>query len=157
MYPALFNEHRSNSIKLIQPIISRYMPREIESLIPGLLWPAMPSPIGAANLSLLYQLQKTQWWSKDTLENNQFRQLANVLSHAYGSIPFYRDVFNKAGINPKQIKNLEELRQIPLLTRQKVQKAEQELLSKDIPKSHGPTFESSTTGATGLLPYLPNT
>lgn len=130
---------------------------EIESSIEGLSWPAIPSPGGAISLSLLYQLAETQWWPADILESYQLKQLAIVLSHAYRTIPFYRARFDNAGINPQKVHSGDQLRQIPVLTRQEVQKAGQALLSNDIPRSHGSTFETSTTGATGLPVKVTNT
>ena len=133
------------------------MPRDIESNIEGLLWPAIPSPGGTTNLCLLYQLENSQWWPTEILESFQFKQLTKVLSHAYRTIPFYHDCFDKAGINPQEVHTKEQLSKIPLLTRQQVQKAGHGLLSNNIPKSHGPTFETSTTGATGLPVKVTNT
>jgi phenylacetate-CoA ligase len=45
----------------------------------------------------------------------------------------------------------------PVLSRQELQKTGQALLSNNIPKSHGPIFETSTTGATGLPVKVTNT
>jgi len=32
----------------------------LQSAIPGIAWPSVPSPQGAATLALLYQLEKSQ-------------------------------------------------------------------------------------------------
>lgn len=121
----------------------------LESKVEGITWPALPTPLGAITLALLYQLEKTQWWSSQDIINFQFQQLANVLTHADRTIPFYHERFRAAGVDPASIKTLDQLGQIPLLSRPQLQQAGTALLSKNVPKSHGKTYTITTSGSTG--------
>jgi phenylacetate-CoA ligase len=100
-------------------------------------------------MAVLFQLEKTQWWSAETLQKYQFQQLGKVLVHASRTVTFYRDRFEAAGIDPTAVKTPEHLGQIPLLTRSELQKNHSALISDAIPRDHGKTFETATTGATG--------
>lgn len=133
------------------------MYNKLESKVEGVTWPAIPSPLGATVLSILFQLEETQWRPAETLREQQFRQLSKVLPHAYRTIKFYHDRFDRAGVNPAEVTTLEKLCQIPLLTRTELQKSGLDLLSSNIPKSHGKTFETQTSGATGTPVKVTNT
>ena len=40
-------------------------------------------------------LKKSQWWSREQLEEYQMRQLSKLLNHAYKDVPYYRRIFNE--------------------------------------------------------------
>ena len=56
-----------------------------------MLWPAVPVVEHARILALQYQLERTQWWSRETLVRHQHRQLERLVRHAARTVPFYRD------------------------------------------------------------------
>ncbi len=121
----------------------------LKSDIEGISWPAIPSPGGTAALAILFQLEKIQYWSHETIIDYQFKQLSRVLDHAYKTIPFYRNRFDSSGIKPSGVISEEQLRKIPLLTRQELQETGTALRSSSVPKSHGKITEISTSGSTG--------
>ncbi len=61
-----------------------------ESALPDIAWPAAVSGRGMATLSLLFQLERTQWWPADRLREAQQAQLKRLLDHAERHVPFYR-------------------------------------------------------------------
>lgn len=60
------------------------------SILPGVVWPALPSAEGAHELAMLYQLEKSEKWAPEQLLEVQFRQLSELLLHAWKTCPFYR-------------------------------------------------------------------
>ena len=48
-------------------------------------------------------LQKSQWWSREKLEEYQMQQLAKLLTHSYENIPYYRRVFDERGLKPTRL------------------------------------------------------
>ncbi len=54
----------------------------------GNVWPAVPNRRSAIMLSLLFQLEQSQWWDKERLQAAQFRQAAELLRHARRTTPF---------------------------------------------------------------------
>ena len=76
------------------------LPRMPTSIVEGIVWPALPGQKGRALLSLLYQLEQTQWWPPDELAAWQFRQLRALVDHARETVPFYRDRLQAAASAP---------------------------------------------------------
>jgi phenylacetate-CoA ligase len=110
------------------------------SSIDGAAWPAVPTPAGAALLSIFFQLQQTQWWSPEALAAAQREQLTLLLRHARAHVPFYRRRL------PADIEDWDSL---PILTRGDVQAAGSDLLAERLPGGHGEPREIFTSGSTG--------
>ena len=56
----------------------------------GLAWPAILQSNGSIILSLLFQLQQSQWWALEKQRVQQYRQAVEPLRHAGNSVPYYR-------------------------------------------------------------------
>lgn len=123
------------------------MANKIRSRVPDLLWPGLPGAIGDAHLSLLWQLERSQWWQADALQAHQIKQLAVVLDHAAKHVPFYRDRFTS--LNLKACATLEEWSNLPILTRADIQAAGLQLRADAMPREHGRFYEVQTSGSTG--------
>lgn len=121
----------------------------VRTAVPGIGWPALPGREGSLALSLLHQLEHSQWWSPDVLLQAQFRQLGAVLAHADETVAFYRDRFRESGFDPRAPLTMERWRCLPILTRRDIQDAGDVLLSTRIPAGHGGTHRTKTSGSTG--------
>src|SRR3546814_7252292 len=88
-------------------------------------------------MAVLYQMGHTQWLGPDELFYHQGRQLRALFSHAVRTVPFYRDRFAAAGIDPAAEVTWETLRRLPVLARAELQAAGDALNTTDLPKSHG--------------------
>ncbi len=126
--------------------ISVHAPR---SAVPGALWPAVPDWRRAVVLALQQQFERSQWWPADALAAQQSRQAAALLSHAYGTVPFYRDRLAKVRLRRDGAIRPEEWRKIPLLTRADLQARFDELQSRAVPEAHGSVSEIHSSGSTG--------
>lgn len=120
---------------------------EMLSALPHIAWPAVPGPAEAGLLAGLFQLGQSQWQSPHTLLQRQFDQLRGVLRHARDTVPFYRA--RLAGIDLDQPLNAANWSRIPLLTRAELQRGGADLLSTQIPPSHGAVSWTQTSGSTG--------
>ena len=47
----------------------------------------------------LKRLTRNQWRSREELERRQLAKLRRLLRHAYANVPFYRRLFNEAGVD----------------------------------------------------------
>jgi len=130
---------------------------DLRSYLSGNVWPALPSQRGAQLLSLLFQMADTQWWPAERIIEHQLLQLQQLLRHAYGSVPFYRQRFDAAGFRPTGSSTLPDLRVLPLLTRRDVQTAGEALISRAIPAQFGRVAEMQTSGSTGEPVKVRNT
>jgi phenylacetate-CoA ligase len=63
---------------------------------------------------------RTEYWAEDQIAVLQIKELRAVLEHAYRHVPYYERLFNDIGIRPGDIRTLDDLRQIPALSRDDV-------------------------------------
>ena len=99
--------------------------------------------------SVLHQLEQSQWLPGDQLRAQQLRQLRQVINHAFSTVPFYRERFQQAGVNPQRDDIEALLEELPVLKRADVQAAGDSLASTQSPESHGKPGVIVTSGSTG--------
>ena len=120
-----------------------------KSAIEGVAWPALPGRDGMIMLAVLQQLEYSQWWPEQALTTFQMHQLHALLSHAAATVPFYRDRLTQAGFDPSSALTPELWRDIPILSRDEVQRAGTRLHSESVPEAHGKVHKVTTSGSTG--------
>ncbi len=92
-------------------------------------------------------LKETEYWDSDKLRDYQNEQLRKLVVHAYNTVPYYRELFDKNGIDPITIQTQEDLTKLPVLTKNIIKKEGKRLVSTKIPKSR--VEEHTTGGSTG--------
>ncbi len=85
--------------------------------------------------------------TKNQLEDFQNKSLEKLLLHAYSNVFYYHKIFNDIGLIKDGKVNMSKLDQIPVLTKEIIQKHKNELISKDY-KLRG-FFKNSSGGSTG--------
>lgn len=89
-------------------------------------------------------------YSEARLKRYQSRRLQKMIKCAYKSVPYYRNLFDRIGIAPSQIKSVEDLKKVPFLTKEMIRENYEELVSDDS-RAKRPYFRSLyTSGSTGL-------
>jgi phenylacetate-CoA ligase len=121
---------------------------QILSVVPGVSWPALPSPGGAAVLALLFQFERSQWLPLDQLRQCQLQQLEVLVRHALATVPYYRERWG-ADYEPALPLTLERFATLPLLTRRELQEQFENLKSGNVPPGHGGMKEAQSSGSTG--------
>lgn len=121
----------------------------VASMVPGIVWPAIPNGRASQMLALQFQLELSQWLSPEVIQQRQSQQIALLYRHAYESVPYYRKRFDASGLPPDKLLGSEQWGQVPLLTRRDIQQAGQDLHCMSGPKEHGPTTASLTSGSSG--------
>ena len=94
-------------------------------------------------------LQKSQWWSREKLEEYQMQQLSKLLHHAYENVPYYRKVFDERGLKPKDIQDFSDLQKLPFLTKEIIRDNLNDLKATNYPQGK---FEYVTTGGSTGVP-----
>jgi len=79
-------------------------------------------------------LEKSQWWSKEEIEEYQIRQLCSIVEYAYNNVPYYKRVFDERGIVPSDIQSFDDLKRLPLLTKEIIRDNFDNLLSRSYPR-----------------------
>lgn len=92
-------------------------------------------------------LEMSQWWSQAELEAYQDERLRAVVSHAYETVPYYRQLFERLRLTPHDIKGRSDLHKVPLLERDHVRRHFDDLRSRD---ARGRALRTGhTSGTTG--------
>jgi phenylacetate-CoA ligase len=68
----------------------------------------------ARSLSFLLE---SQGWSHDRLMKFQEERLLLLVKHAYDNVPFYNSLFKEASLHPSDIKGLDDLHKIPVISK----------------------------------------
>jgi phenylacetate-CoA ligase len=94
------------------------------------------------------ELKKSQWLRPDEVKRLQEIKLQKLVHHAYNHVPYYRDMFMKLGLKPKDIRTVEDLQKIPLLGKPDVR---ENLYFDMLSDNHKKKFilKVSTSGSTG--------
>ena len=119
----------------------------ISSSVEGIDWPALPSSIGAGRLSALFQMEQSQWWPQEKVRKQQFKQIDALLRHSVQHVPYYREILGK--VITGQALNEEQWHNIPLLTRDTLQRVGNKLRAETVPPDHGKLLLQRTSGSTG--------
>lgn len=95
----------------------------------------------------LRQLEESQWWSRERLRELQLDLLQRLLVHAYEHVVFYRERFQEAGFHPRDLRSADDLRRLPILTREDILQNAERMVADNYPRSRlRQHFTSGTTG-----------
>ena len=93
-------------------------------------------------------LEKSQYFSADELHELQWRKLIRILKIAYDNVPYYGELFRSIGLTPEDIRTEDDLRQIPVLTKQNIRDNQDKLISTKYQRNE--MFSKRTGGSTGV-------
>ncbi len=101
-----------------------------------------------------HQLQTNQWLSRKELEAIRWTKVRTLLAYAAAEVPFYRELWRSAGVDPCRFTGIKDLQDLPIVTRLALIKAQEEdafLLSRR--NDYELTHSSGTTGPWVYLPF----
>jgi len=113
--------------------------------------------IGAHEISdprfctLYRKLQENQWKPYRELKALQENQLRSAIASAYENVPYYRQLFRRLDLYPRDIRSIEDLEKLPVLTRETIKKNWEQF--KPVNLSRIRYFSQMTGGSTGT-PFL---
>lgn len=93
------------------------------------LYPLYYWKAGDPKLQHLKELEKRQYWSQAQLQAWQLMRLQTLVKHAYETVPFYKSLYQSAGIAPKDIQSLDDMQSLPCISKKDVQEQGDSLLS----------------------------
>ena len=103
---------------------------------------------------ILSWLKETEWWTEIQIDDYQDRKLQETIKHAYETIPFYREKMREKGLKPIDIRSKEDLRKIPILSKQEVRENFEKIISSAYKKRKLRKLLTSGTSGTPLRIYL---
>jgi phenylacetate-CoA ligase len=95
----------------------------------------------------LAELRRTQWYGSRKLKEYQEKRLRALIRHSYQNVPYYHRLFNKIGITSEDIRTVEDLRKIPILSKDDLRAHHKDLIASNASLYNFGV--SSTSGSTG--------
>ncbi len=68
----------------------------------------------------------------ETIKNYVFTRVKRIVEYAYINIPFYRDLYKSKGINPREIRTLNDLNSLPIISKSILQDVPLEMRSAKV-------------------------
>jgi phenylacetate-CoA ligase len=104
--------------------------------------------MGNINFYSTYKkLLKDQWKSYEELKKEQERQLGNMLNFCYKYVPYYHNLLKNLDIVSEDIKKIEDLEKLPVLTKETIKKNWEDFKPVNLNKIS--YYNRSTGGSTG--------
>lgn len=101
-------------------------------------------------------LQKSQWWSLDELKAYQLERLKELIKFAYEKVPYYQRSLKGKHLNPSDIKTLDDLQLLPLITKEEVREHINEFIPVDVDRSKLRMWVTGGSSGLPLSVYLDN-
>jgi len=101
---------------------------------------------GTSRFKYMHILERTQWLPPKDIQKLQLRNLRALLRHAFATVPYYRRMFKEKRLKPDDIKSVNDLRKLPVLTKADVRRNFNDLVSRGYPKSALIPYVSGGTG-----------
>jgi phenylacetate-CoA ligase len=96
----------------------------------------------------LSELRKSEYISKDQMQELQSRRFVQIARHAIAYVPHYRDWAAKEGLEVDDINSLDDLKLFPLLEKDDIRKSPERFIS-ELYKDKSRLLSYSTSGTSG--------
>lgn len=137
----------------MSPQLDVNMQNFVKQLKNKVLKPFLQMRINADIKAHFAELLKSQYRPFGELEELQLKRLQSLITHAFETVPFYRKRFDEVGLHPSNIKSLDDIRLVPILTRRDIIENFNSLRSSKFKDSD--CHLSATGGSTGLrTPFI---
>ena len=93
------------------PLLRRLYLRAFAALMPLHHW-----KLSSTALRYYYQLRRSQWLGAEEIGELQEARLRLLVTHAHRHAPYYREMFQRLGIDPDEIRHLDDLQRLPILS-----------------------------------------
>ncbi|MBK8023622.1 MAG: phenylacetate--CoA ligase family protein [Chloroflexi bacterium] len=126
------------------------MNRSIERLYTGLVnsivLPVGDRFFGQRMMQRLAFLRQAQWWTPEQLIAYRDESLRQLIQTVYRDVAYTREVMDARGLRPEDIRTAEDLRMLPVMTKQMYRAQSVERLTRPTGQT---TFDACSSGSTG--------
>lgn len=102
---------------------------------------------GTSILATLKELNQSQSWPLQKQQEYQFEKLLRLIHHSVEHVPYYRELFRNEKLVVADIKEPEDIRKIPILTKEIARERNPQLVSRDVDRRR--VMKGVTGGTTG--------
>lgn len=106
--------------------------------------------------SLTNQFRENQLKSKEEIKEIQENLLRSLITHSYQNVSYYRKLFDGLNIKPNDIKTIDDLKNLPILTKEIIKDNHEDFIAENYKKKK--LIKYPTGGSTGspLILYTTN-
>ena len=94
-----------------------------------------------------------EWWTSGEIKEYQNRQFLQIVRHAYDTVPFYKKLYDKHGVQINQICSLADLKKLPIVTKKMVRNSQNTMISNSYKMKTLKKGLTSGTSGTPLTVY----
>lgn len=78
---------------------------------------------------IINEVNEFQFKSLDEIQNLQFDRLKKIISHAYQTVPYYKELFDSINFSPDELSNINQLSKLPILTKKDIRENKDKMVS----------------------------
>lgn len=97
----------------------------------------------------LDELERQQWLPLEQIREVQLRKLRRLADHCARNVPYYQRLFRRHGFDPAGVRSLEDLAQLPPLTKADLQAHRRDLMATNMPPSE--FLPNRSGGSSGVV------
>jgi len=112
---------------------------------------------GKAYRDALDLFRESEQWDRQTLLAYQEQRLELLIKHAYENVPYYREVFQKRGLTPKDIQSVDDIVKLPYLNKRIVRKRKADLVAANVSAFTRELANTSGSSGAPLSFYMDST
>ena len=112
-----------------------------------LVYPLGDRICGTHIVKSLNELREKQWWPPEQIQAEQNDKLARLIEHSYENVPYWRRLFDRSGLKPCDIKTKDDLRKLPVTTKDDIRENLEEMVAGNYPAKK--LIEQHSSGSTG--------
>ncbi len=121
-----------------------------DRLVPGAVFPLYERLTGRRLWTEVLHLRELQWHSPEEMAARTFQKLRPLLKQAATNVPFYRDLFQAAGIQPEDLRDTSDLSRLPITTKADLRSGFPErTTAENLPAWR--RWKMTTSGSSGFL------
>lgn len=114
-------------------------------LAAGVLFPLHEWVKGHHSVAMHRELERSQWWTREQIEQAQVARLRSFLVQAGANVPYCRDAFRRSGFDPAMVRSVADLRVLPFLDKATI-RTKVEALKSEVA---GKLLKYNTGGSSG--------
>jgi len=114
-------------------------------LVTSMLFPLHERLKGHSSVSVVKQMERSQWLEPRELEGLQLKRLRGFLQRIGAQVPYYRDLFATLQFDSAAVQSIADLQRLPLTGKADIRAHTEALVAADA----GPLERFSTGGSTG--------
>ena len=98
-------------------------------------------------------LEESERWEPEQMRSYQEERLREVVRHAYETVPHYRETMDALRLKPSDVRHLEDLPKLPILTKEDARRLGRRLRSRAVPRRALWSAATSATSGSPLSVY----